>query len=266
MECIKGCGRTDGDSEFVKNKNICKPCNIEYHRQYRAKNRERINQQARDRYANDEDKRKRVLSSNRKWRENNSETYNEYRKDYNKRYWAENTEEQKARVAKWRVENSDKVKEYSALYYQANRDSILEYNKVYYEANRERLSASYKDWYWNRGGREKSLTYQKSNPEAYKGYANLRRARKYDPTAALFSWPDILDRDGEICYHCGSTDNLEQDHLIPISKDGKHRFDNVSVLCGTCNRSKGSRLPSELPEEMRKSVEYQIERIKDEPR
>ena len=35
--------------------------------------------------------------------------------------------------------------------------------------------------------------------------------------------------------------NLEVDHIVPISKGGTDDFDNLQLLCGTCNRIKGDR-------------------------
>lgn len=50
----------------------------------------------------------------------------------------------------------------------------------------------------------------------------------------------ILDRDGWACVYCGSTDELEIDHIVPFSRGGACSADNAQVLCGPCNRSKGA--------------------------
>ena len=50
----------------------------------------------------------------------------------------------------------------------------------------------------------------------------------------------ILDRDGWRCVYCGSTDELEIDHIVPFSRGGACSIDNAQVLCGPCNRSKGA--------------------------
>jgi 5-methylcytosine-specific restriction endonuclease McrA len=50
----------------------------------------------------------------------------------------------------------------------------------------------------------------------------------------------ILDRDGWACVRCGSTAELEIDHVIPFSRGGACTVDNAQVLCGPCNRAKGA--------------------------
>lgn len=45
----------------------------------------------------------------------------------------------------------------------------------------------------------------------------------------------IKKRDGEKCNYCGSTHELEIDHIIPISKGGNSTEDNLQVLCKHCN-------------------------------
>lgn len=50
----------------------------------------------------------------------------------------------------------------------------------------------------------------------------------------------ILSRDHFKCKYCGSTLNLEIDHIIPISKGGKSEYNNLQTLCHRCNINKGT--------------------------
>jgi hypothetical protein len=49
----------------------------------------------------------------------------------------------------------------------------------------------------------------------------------------------VLLRDDCICAYCGSGDDLQVDHRIPISKGGSNRLDNLVTACSPCNQSKG---------------------------
>ena len=48
----------------------------------------------------------------------------------------------------------------------------------------------------------------------------------------------LIDRDGEFCAYCGSSDDLHVDHVIPRSKGGSSQMINLKVCCWTCNCAK----------------------------
>src|SRR5208283_919505 len=50
---------------------------------------------------------------------------------------------------------------------------------------------------------------------------------------------EVWSRDGGKCVRCGSRENLEYDHIIPVSKGGSNTARNIELLCESCNRSKG---------------------------
>lgn len=55
----------------------------------------------------------------------------------------------------------------------------------------------------------------------------------------------ILMRDRYECQYCGSRTNLTIDHVIPISRGGEWKYDNLVTACSRCNTKKGSKLPHE---------------------
>ena len=55
----------------------------------------------------------------------------------------------------------------------------------------------------------------------------------------------IIERDGFACQRCGAEDDLQVDHIIPISRSGTSDDDNLQVLCAPCNRSKGAKTLAE---------------------
>ena len=53
----------------------------------------------------------------------------------------------------------------------------------------------------------------------------------------------IYKRDKYRCKKCKrNTNDLEIDHIIPISKGGKSTYDNLQTLCNRCNKKKGSNI------------------------
>lgn len=53
----------------------------------------------------------------------------------------------------------------------------------------------------------------------------------------------VYAKNGNKCCYCGSKNNLEIDHIIPISKGGKSTFDNLQTLCHKCNVKKSNSVP-----------------------
>lgn len=52
----------------------------------------------------------------------------------------------------------------------------------------------------------------------------------------------VWRRDQGRCARCGSRENLEYDHIVPVSKGGNNTARNIELLCQDCNRAKGNRV------------------------
>lgn len=44
------------------------------------------------------------------------------------------------------------------------------------------------------------------------------------------------------CVFCGTEENLTIDHIVPISKGGSRRIENLQILCGPCNFKKADKI------------------------
>ena len=53
---------------------------------------------------------------------------------------------------------------------------------------------------------------------------------------------EVWRRDGGRCSRCGSRENLEYDHIVPLAKGGSNTGRNVELLCEKCNRSKADKI------------------------
>jgi len=50
----------------------------------------------------------------------------------------------------------------------------------------------------------------------------------------------VLARDRERCVTCGTTEDLQFDHILPWSRGGGNTVDNLRVLCANCNLARGN--------------------------
>lgn len=55
-------------------------------------------------------------------------------------------------------------------------------------------------------------------------------------------WCEKLAKFNYCCAYCGTEENIQMDHIHPLSKGGLHHIDNIQPLCGTCNASKGAKV------------------------
>lgn len=52
----------------------------------------------------------------------------------------------------------------------------------------------------------------------------------------------VWTRDGGACVRCGSKQNLQFDHIIPLAKGGGNSEANIQILCQTCNLKKADKI------------------------
>ena len=65
------------------------------------------------------------------------------------------------------------------------------------------------------------------------------------PKRPAFTRFNLFLRDGFTCQYCGAGDDLTFDHVVPRSRGGRTRWDNVVAACAACNLKKANRLPEE---------------------
>jgi len=92
---------------------------------------------------------------------------------------------------------------------------------------------------WEKGRREQRKFERLAKAKAAAKEAREEAGRERIPEEVrLLVW----ERDGGRCVKCGSTEDLEFDHIIPVSKGGSNTGKNVQLLCARCNREKGDRI------------------------
>lgn len=59
---------------------------------------------------------------------------------------------------------------------------------------------------------------------------------------------ELFLRDAQLCMYCGGefqASELTRDHVVPLSRGGRDRWQNVVTACKHCNTRKGCRKPEE---------------------
>jgi hypothetical protein len=150
----------------------------------------------------------------------------------------------------WRFDNLDWrkfLKDRSCLYILNAKSNIPEYFIFLYEtkfylseielSNEEFMIVLQKEVLSKKDKLKDALEKIKAEAEA-EGYS-----RKSIPKdVQVFVW----NRDGGKCVNCGSNENLEYDHIIPVSKGGSNTARNIQLLCRTCNRAKSNKIGEEI--------------------
>jgi 5-methylcytosine-specific restriction endonuclease McrA len=54
---------------------------------------------------------------------------------------------------------------------------------------------------------------------------------------------NVFLRDRFTCQYCGAKEDLTFDHLLPRSRGGQTRWENVTTACSPCNLAKGGKMP-----------------------
>lgn len=114
----------------------------------------------------------------------------------------------------------------------------------WYYNNRGHAQAKHRDWLAN--NKEKVKQYEEEHADQRRLYVETRRARLLeadDGTLTARLWMIMLQMYERQCAYCMETfEYLEQDHVVPLSKGGKHTISNVVPACLECNRAKSTRL------------------------
>lgn len=167
---------------------------------------------------------------------NNPELYREIKDRANRRY-RENKEQLKAQAREYYHKNKDKesFSNRRRKYRKENAEQIREYRAKYYRENKEFIRLKHKE-------------YRKANPDVIHQQHARRRARIMGAFVENVDRGEVLSRDDWTCGICGgeipknalpdSPLYPHVDHIVPLSRGGKHSYDNVQASHASCNMQK----------------------------
>lgn len=149
---------------------------------------------------------------------------------------------QKAYNKEWRKANP----RYNSQYYENNKDAQALKTALWREANPEYG----KTWYADNKEAHRKLVkaWEKKNPEKLRSLRARWAAKRRTLEATIEpmskdAWKYLTETFGEYCLvpGCGVIDQLEIDHVVPLSRGGSNDLDNLQILCKSHNASKSNR-------------------------
>jgi len=122
-----------------------------------------------------------------------------------------------------------------------NKERKSEHNKKHYKPEKDRLRA--RAWYRNNRLKAQSLQreWRDANPDRLVKYTEGRKQlmRMKPNQMPKNYWAMLLHFYDYRCCKCGTDEDLQHDHVIPLSWFcGTHTLENSQVLCRRCNASK----------------------------
>ena len=126
-------------------------------------------------------------------------------------------------------ERQAKKNAYNRTYHAENKERLNENKKQYRRDNKERITAVQKQYY-------------EDNRAAYINRAGLRK-RKVAAINELLpgEWEAMVEECGNVCIVPGCENMpVTQDHVVPLSKGGRHHIVNLQPICLPCNVAKGT--------------------------
>jgi len=125
-----------------------------------------------------------------------------------------------------------------------NRDIEASRKKLKQRRKREREAGVVRKSDWAKRNPERSKAIKRS-------YKHRRRSieRAGISGSELHQW---CAKQSKVCYWCGVDCNKDYhvDHYIPLSKGGKHVFENLVISCPVCNMRKSAKDPYDWAQEI----------------
>lgn len=182
----------------------------------------------------------------RRLREANKETINAATRERREGKRAEQNEKRRARARK----NHDQVLKKQREYYSEHKNEINKTRRAKYAANPEARKPESKKYYENHSDQIKARAkrWRRTFPERMllqsRRASSKRRllVEPFEPIDFTFI-PVLYKRQKARCIACrmklGRSYHI--DHIIPISKGGTNKNENLQLLCRRCNLSKGQK-------------------------
>ena len=144
-----------------------------------------------------------------------------------------------ARRARYLV-TGDRERALNKKWASTHRESYRQYYRNARAKDPDRLRKYVRDSYWRNVEKRREASRKYSWAKGRRRLARMR-AVHIDETGISDWIKRVKAKPTAICYFCAEkvpSDDIEIDHIVPISKGGPHVIGNLCVSCLPCNRSK----------------------------
>lgn len=159
------------------------------------------------------------IASRKKYRDNNKDKAKEYRERnkerislYQKEYRIRNLEYKKRKDREYNEKNADGIRKQRSEYRKKNSNELVRRQTLYARRNKDIVNAI--------------------------NHRRRARERKLPNNMTVNQWKTVKQYFDNRCAYCGKEKNLQQEHFIPLSKNGEYEKTNIIPACRNCNSSK----------------------------
>lgn len=99
---------------------------------------------------------------------------------------------------------------------------------------------------------EARKAWKERNPDSQRLHRSAYRARKRNADTRVIAAKDLARLHAQPCAACGTTEDLQVDHVIPLARGGRHAIGNLQMLCRTHNQQKLDLLQTEWKYQMKR--------------
>lgn len=147
------------------------------------------------------------------------------------------------RQRRYRERNADKVRESQQRWLAANPERRREVARSHYQRNSDSEKA--RAVAWRAANRDEARRHRRESYYRTRETALLRMAaRRAKGREFVISEKDRKRLFAQNCAECGAAGE-HVDHIVPLSRGGRHSVGNLQMLCQRCNLNKNSKLTVE---------------------
>lgn len=159
---------------------------------------------------------------------------------WNRQWYWDNREQYLETVRRYKETNPEAVRESERRSYEKNAEKRKAYQKKYKAENPEACL-------------ERKRLWRRNNPEKVRAQYRRRRAQKYSAEREPYSEADLNQlwyEQGGCCAYCAVPlfAYYHVDHVIPLSRGGADRLENLALACPSCNVRKSAMTAEEFME------------------